>query len=41
MAKKENLAKIVKDVAGMERGYNEVKLQKFRKFKSSLGSLQG
>lgn len=31
MAKKENLAKIVKDVSGMERGYNEVKLQKFRK----------
>jgi oxalate oxidoreductase subunit delta len=31
MAKKENLAKIVSDVAAMERGYNEVKLQKFRK----------
>jgi len=31
MAKKDNVAKIVKDVAGMERGYNEVKLQKFRK----------
>lgn len=31
MIKKENLAKVVKDVAGMERGYNEVKLQKFRK----------
>jgi hypothetical protein len=31
MAKKENLAKVVKDVSGMERGYNEVKLQKFRK----------
>ncbi len=31
LAKKENLAKIVKDVAGMERGYKEVKLQKFRK----------
>ena len=30
-AKKENLAKIVKDVAAMERGYNEVKIQKFRK----------
>jgi len=31
MAKKENLAKIVADVAGMERGYNEVKLEKFRR----------
>ena len=31
MAKKESLAKIVRDVSGMERGYNEVKLQKFRK----------
>lgn len=31
MARKENLAKIVNDVSGMERGYNEVKLQKFRK----------
>ena len=31
MAKKENLAKIVSDVAALERGYNEVKVQKFRK----------
>ena len=31
MAKKENLAKIVSDVAAMERGYDEVKLKKFRK----------
>jgi len=31
MVKKESLAKIISDVAGMERGYNEVKLQKFRK----------
>ena len=31
MVKKENLAKIVSDVAAMDRGYNEVKLQKFRK----------
>ena len=31
MVKKENLAKIISDVAAMERGYNEVKLQKFRK----------
>jgi Pyruvate/2-oxoacid:ferredoxin oxidoreductase gamma subunit len=34
MATKENLAKIVADVAGMERGYNEVKLEKFRKSRS-------
>jgi oxalate oxidoreductase subunit delta len=31
MVKKENLAKIVSDVAAMERGYNEVNIQKFRK----------
>jgi len=31
MAKKENLAKIISDVAAMDRGYNEVKIQKFRK----------
>jgi oxalate oxidoreductase subunit delta len=31
MVKKETLAKIVSDVAGLERGYNEVKIQKFRK----------
>ncbi len=31
MAKKESLAKIVSDMAALERGYNEVKLQKFRK----------
>ncbi|MCL5022581.1 MAG: 2-oxoacid:acceptor oxidoreductase family protein [Nitrospirae bacterium] len=31
MVKKGTLAKIVKDVSGMERGYNEVKLQKFRR----------
>ena len=35
MAKKENLAKIVKDVAGMERGYNEVKMQKLKKFRTA------
>jgi oxalate oxidoreductase subunit delta len=34
MAKKENLAKIVSDVSALERGYNEVKLQKFRKQRS-------
>ena len=34
MVKKESLAKIVSDVAGMERGYNEVKLEKFRKGRS-------
>jgi len=31
MVKKENLAKIISDVAAMDRGYNEVKLQRFRK----------
>ncbi|MBU1206883.1 MAG: 2-oxoacid:acceptor oxidoreductase family protein [Proteobacteria bacterium] len=31
MVKKENLAKIISDVAAMDRGYNEVKIQKFRK----------
>jgi Pyruvate/2-oxoacid:ferredoxin oxidoreductase gamma subunit len=31
MVKKETLAKVVSDVAGMDRGYNEVKIQKFRK----------
>src|SRR4030043_2024162 len=31
MVKKENLAKGVSDVAAMERGYQEVKIQKFRK----------
>ena len=31
MVKKEILAKIVSDVAALERGYNEVKIQKFRK----------
>ena len=31
MATKENLAKVVSDVAAMERGYNEVKFEKFRK----------
>ena len=31
MVKKEKLAKIISDVASLERGYSEVKLQKFRK----------
>jgi len=31
MVKKESLAKIVADVAAMERGFNEVKIQKFRR----------
>ena len=31
MVKKEKLAKIISDVASLERGYNEVNLQKFRK----------
>jgi oxalate oxidoreductase subunit delta len=35
MAKKEVLARIVKNVAGMERGYNEVKMQKLHKFRTT------
>jgi oxalate oxidoreductase subunit delta len=31
LIKKEDLAKIVKDVSAMEKGYEEVKLRKFRK----------
>jgi len=31
MVKKESLAKVVSDVAAMERGYREVKIQTFRK----------
>ncbi len=31
MVKKENLAKIIKDVAAMERGYQEAKVQKFHR----------
>jgi Pyruvate/2-oxoacid:ferredoxin oxidoreductase gamma subunit len=31
LVKKETLAKIVSDVAGLERGYHEVNIQKFRK----------
>ena len=34
MVKKESLAKIISDVSSMERGYKEVKLQKFRKSRS-------
>ena len=37
LVKKENLAKIVSDVAAMDRGYNEVKLQKFRKSRYEFG----
>ena len=32
LVKKETLAGIVKDVSGMERGYDEVKMQKLKKF---------
>jgi hypothetical protein len=35
MVKKENMAKVVSDVAAMDRGYNEVKIQKFRKPRAS------
>ena len=31
MAKKENIARIITNVAAMERGFNEVNMQKFRK----------
>jgi oxalate oxidoreductase subunit delta len=31
MAKKENIAKVITNVAAMERGFKEVKIQKFRK----------
>ncbi len=34
MVKKENLAKVIKDVAAMERGYQEVKIQKFHRPRS-------
>lgn len=34
MVKKESLAKVVSDVAAMERGYQEAKIQKFRKARS-------
>jgi hypothetical protein len=34
MVKKENLAKVVADVAAMEKGYQQVKVQKFRKPRS-------
>jgi oxalate oxidoreductase subunit delta len=34
MAKKENIAKVITNVAAMERGFNEVKIQKFRKSRS-------
>jgi oxalate oxidoreductase subunit delta len=34
MAKKENIAKVIANVAAMERGFNEVKMQKFRKSRS-------
>jgi oxalate oxidoreductase subunit delta len=30
MVKKENLAKVISDVAAMDRGYQEVKIQKYR-----------
>jgi hypothetical protein len=34
MVKKESMAAAVSDVASMERGYNEVKIKKFRKSRS-------
>jgi oxalate oxidoreductase subunit delta len=41
LVKKETLAGIVKDVAGMERGYNECKFQKFKKFRLPSGQFGG
>ncbi|MGO9121494.1 MAG: oxalate oxidoreductase subunit delta [Desulfomonilaceae bacterium] len=35
MVQKDSLAKIVSDVAAMDRGYDEVKIQKFRKSRSA------
>src|SRR5512136_3067095 len=35
IVKKESLAKIISDVAAMERGYRETKVQKFRKSRSA------
>jgi Pyruvate/2-oxoacid:ferredoxin oxidoreductase gamma subunit len=35
MVKKESLAKIISDAAGMERGYKETTIQKFRKSRSA------
>ena len=34
MVKKESMAGVISDVASMERGYNEVKIKKFRKSRS-------
>jgi Pyruvate/2-oxoacid:ferredoxin oxidoreductase gamma subunit len=41
MIKKENLAKIVSDVSGMERGYNEVKIQKLARKAPAVPELVG
>jgi Pyruvate/2-oxoacid:ferredoxin oxidoreductase gamma subunit len=41
LVKKETLAGIVKDVAGMERGYNEVTFMKLKRFVSNTGQLGG
>jgi Pyruvate/2-oxoacid:ferredoxin oxidoreductase gamma subunit len=41
LVKKETLATIVKDVAGMERGYNECKFMKLKSFVSNTGQLGG
>jgi len=35
MVQKDSLAKIVSDVAAFNRGYDEVKMQKFRKPRAS------
>jgi hypothetical protein len=41
LVKKETLAKIVKDVSGMERGYNEVKFQKLKNYRTMSGQWGG
>jgi hypothetical protein len=35
MVGKDSLAKVVSDVAALDRGYNEVKIQKFRKTRAA------
>lgn len=41
LVKKESLAGIVKDVSGMERGFNEVKMQKLKKFRTMSSQYGG
>jgi Pyruvate/2-oxoacid:ferredoxin oxidoreductase gamma subunit len=41
LVKKETLATIVKDVAGMEKGYSEVKFMKLKNYVTNTGQLGG